>query len=48
MKTWNVEFYSGAKMQIKATDYFSAKARVDAIIKSCNNKPKLFSLALAS
>lgn len=47
MQTWKVEFRSGAKMTVKAKDYFGAKGKVDAIIKSCNNKPELFSIVLS-
>lgn len=46
MKTWKVEFHSGSKMTIKATDYFGAKGKVDGYIKSCKNKPSLFSIVL--
>ncbi len=46
MKTWLVKFNSGVRMTVKANDYFGAKGKVDGYIKSCRNKPTLFSISL--
>lgn len=46
MNTWCVTFYSGAKMTVKSKDYFGAKGKVEGYIKSCSNKPKLYSIVI--